>query len=105
MIDVLGYTPEELIAEPNHFSRLVHPDDRARVESMSRASDVTGTWEDTYRVLHRDGSTRRLYGRGRRVTPRGVVPELWHGITIDVTDVGGPWSGASVDAASHGAHG
>jgi PAS domain S-box-containing protein len=105
VIEVLGYTPEELMAEPRHFSRLVHPDDRARVDVMSRTSDVTGVWEDTYRVVHRDGSTRRLHGRGRRVTPRGVVPELWHGITLDVTETGDLPSDAKADTASGSASG
>ncbi len=98
-IDVLGYTPEELMADPTHFARLVHPDDRAHVEALSRTSDVTGTWDDTYRVVHRDGSIRRLAGRGRRVTPRGVVPELWHGITIDVTSVDPSRARTGVEAA------
>ncbi|MGZ8572122.1 MAG: PAS domain-containing protein, partial [Actinomycetota bacterium] len=105
VIEVLGYTPEELMAEPRHFSRLVHPDDRARVDLMSRTSDVTGVWEDTYRVVHRDGSTRRLHGRGRRMSPRGVVPELWHGITLDVTETGDLRSDAKADTASGSASG
>ena len=83
--ELVGYTSEELMAEPYHFSRLVHPDDRERVVRANEGSDRTGKWDDEYRVIHRDGSVRWIHGVGRRVTPRGWEPETWHGVTIDVT--------------------
>ena len=83
--ELVGYTSEELMAEPYHFSRLVHPDDRERVVRANEGSDRTGSWDDEYRVIHRDGSVRWIHGVGRRVTPRGWEPETWHGVTIDVT--------------------
>ena len=36
-LDILGYTPEELMVESSHFPRMVHPDDRARVSDLLRA--------------------------------------------------------------------
>ena len=84
-LELLGYTPEELMVESTHFSRMVHPDDRARIrDSVIRAGE-TGLWEDTYRVLRRDGDVRWLHSIGRRVSPEGEIPELWHGIAVDVT--------------------
>jgi PAS domain S-box-containing protein len=83
--DVLGYTAEELIAEPHHFPRLVHPEDRERVTRKSDEADRTGVWDDEYRVIHRDGSVRWIYGVGRRVSPPGVEPAMWQGVSIDVT--------------------
>ena len=83
--ELVGYTSEELMAEPYHFSRLVHPDDRERVVRTNEESDRTGKWDDEYRVIRRDGSVRWIHGVGRRVTPRGWEPETWHGVTIDVT--------------------
>ena len=35
---LLGYTPEELIAEPTHFARIVHPDDREITARPCRAT-------------------------------------------------------------------
>lgn len=83
--DVLGYTPEELLAESTHFPRLVHPEDLERVMATSADAEETGLWEDIYRVLHRDGTTRWLHGRGRRIGPPGVSPAIWQGVTVDVT--------------------
>ena len=83
--ELVGYTSEELVAEPYHFPRLVHPDDRERVTRANEASDRTGVWDDEYRVIHRDGSVRWIHSVGRRVTPQGWEPETWHGVTIDVT--------------------
>jgi len=84
---LLGYTPEELMVEREHFPRLVHVDDVDRVLATSAAidTDPEGIWEDEYRVVHRDGSVRWMHGIGRRVTPLGEHPAIWHGITIDVT--------------------
>ena len=83
--ELLGYTSEELIAEPYHFPRLVHPDDRERVARVNEASDRTGEWDDEYRVIHRDGSVRWIHGVGRRVTPPDGAPATWHGVTFDVS--------------------
>jgi PAS domain S-box-containing protein len=83
--DILGYTPEELMVERKHFPRMVHPDDRARVREAVLRSDESGLWEDTYRVLRRDGKIRWLHSVGRRSSPPGAVPESWAGVSIDVT--------------------
>lgn len=83
--DVIGLTPEQLIAEPAHFSRLVHPDDLARVLDVNRRSEATGLWEATYRIVRPDGSIRWVFGRGRRTESPDPEQSLWHGVTIDVT--------------------
>jgi PAS domain S-box-containing protein len=85
VFDILGYTPEELMDEPKHFPRMVHPDDRPRVHQSVRRSAETGVWDDTYRILRRDGEIRWLHSFGRRTSVPGVIPELWHGVAIDVT--------------------
>jgi PAS domain S-box-containing protein len=80
---LLGYTAEELLAETEHFTRLVHPDDRARVlEASERCKQTGGPWNELYRVLHRDGSVRWVLSCGRRTADS---PSTWHGTAIDVT--------------------
>jgi PAS domain S-box-containing protein len=83
--ELLGYTPEELIEERGHFERMVHPEDRPRIRRSVRRAERSGIWEDEYRVARRDGGYRWLRSFGRRVTPAGVAPEVWHGIAVDVT--------------------
>jgi len=97
-LDILGYTPEELMVEPTHFLRMVHPDDRPRVQISSQRSGETGMWEETYRVLRRDGEIRWLHSFGRRTSDPGVVPETWHGVAIDVTAMRASIDDASADA-------
>jgi PAS domain S-box-containing protein len=84
-LDILGYTPEELMVERKHFPRMVHPDDRARIRTSVILAGETGLWDDTYRVLRRDGTIRWLHSLSRRSSPPGVLPEVWHGVTVDVT--------------------
>ncbi|MEP6758164.1 MAG: PAS domain-containing protein [Actinomycetota bacterium] len=83
--EIVGLTPEQLIAEPEHFQRLVHPDDRARVVAVDRGSEETGLWEDTYRIVRPDGAIRWVHGRGRRVDTADPDVGEWHGAAIDVT--------------------
>jgi PAS domain S-box-containing protein len=61
---ILGRTPRELIGVP--ALQLVHPDDVERVAGLLlRAIQEPGERiEDRVRVLHADGSTRELAGRG-----------------------------------------
>ena len=84
-VDLIGLTAEQLIEEPEHFTRLVHPDDRARVQEGDARSEATGLWEDTYRIVRPDGSIRWVYARGRRVEDADSELSVWHGVTIDVT--------------------
>ncbi|MGH2641999.1 MAG: PAS domain-containing protein [Actinomycetota bacterium] len=99
-LDILGYTPEELMDEPKHFPRMVHPDDRPRVQASVQRSDETGIWEDTYRILRRDGEIRWIHSFGRRTSAPGVIPELWHGVAIDVTAIHADLGVAAGDAGT-----
>jgi hypothetical protein len=36
-------------------------------------------------VIRRDGEVRWLHSFGRRASPADEVPQLWHGVAIDVT--------------------
>ncbi|HXY44220.1 MAG TPA: aromatic amino acid lyase [Acidimicrobiales bacterium] len=73
---LLGATREDLIEEGDAYSRLVHPDDRARVLAEHVACLAGETIATEYRLLGRDGSVYWVYddavtesdaGRGRRL--------------------------------------
>jgi PAS domain S-box-containing protein len=91
---ILGYAPEELMAEPEHGLRIMHPDDRDRVTALSAGHDRNGQpWSVDFRVLARDGRTVWL-----RTVGQATLDELGrtvrYGISFDVTrdyqDVGRP---------------
>ena len=64
--ELVGYTAEELLAEREHFGRLVHPDDVELIAAHNAEANETGIWDAVYRVIHRDGSIRWLHSLGRR---------------------------------------
>ncbi len=97
---LLGYSPTELMDEPDHFDRLVHPDDRARVATASdRSDEALVPWENEFRVITRDGAVRVLHATAR---PGPIDPVAntvtWFGVTIDVTAERDPAEPTASDA-------
>ncbi len=83
--EILGYTPEELIDEPGHAFRMVHPEDRERIDALSTLHDRTMEpfWAE-YRVIRRDG--RVVWLRSQALASRDERGRLlWHGVSYDVT--------------------
>ncbi len=84
-LEITGYTAAELLAEPKHFTRLVHPEDQAVVDAARARSLEVGIWKVAFRVIRRDGSIRNLRGLAQRtVTDDGL--HVWNGVTVDETD-------------------
>jgi len=84
---ITGYTPEELIADPNLLNRIVHPDDRQFYEEHHKLihDELAGAANVEYRILARDGREhwidhvcRPLFDSdnrylGRRVSNRDIT--------------------------------
>jgi hypothetical protein len=84
-VEMFGYTPEELVAEPDHFERLVHPDDRERMMTRSAHCNETGEpWDEIYRALARDGRTVWVRSRAQVVSDSDER-RVWQGVTVDIT--------------------
>jgi PAS domain S-box-containing protein len=84
---VLGFTPEEWLADPDLWLEQVHPDDRALVLAAvdrARASDAPVPLE--YRALTRDGRIVWLQDAARVVRDAAGQPLFLQGITLDITD-------------------
>jgi PAS domain S-box-containing protein len=82
---MLGYSPDELIGVGDHASRIVHPEDRARIAALWTLHDRTAEpfWAE-YRALRRDG--RVLWLRSQALASRDERGRLrWHGVSYDVT--------------------
>ncbi|MEX2275011.1 MAG: PAS domain-containing protein [Actinomycetota bacterium] len=84
--EVLGYSAEELITEPNHMQRIIHPDDYPGFLEEDRRSGRTGTpFSFEYRAIAKDGSTVWLHSRAALVRDEEGRPRFWHGLALDVT--------------------
>jgi PAS domain S-box-containing protein len=85
--EIFGYTADELLAEPDHFERMLHPDDRERVLARVRNVDETlEAWEDEFRVIARDGSERTIHAAARAVPPEpGDDVVTWHGMSMEIS--------------------
>jgi diguanylate cyclase (GGDEF)-like protein/PAS domain S-box-containing protein len=85
---ILGVTPEAYRADPDLWLRMVHPDDRPRVEMQSEAfiAGVGGDLDD-YRMVRPDG--RVVWIRDRAYAHRDADGRATfeHGILFDVTEL------------------
>lgn len=81
---VLGYAAEEWERD---WISTVHPDDRDRVtEAVARIAETGEPYDEGYRIMHRDGSTRwvRDYGTVVSHDPLGRPFEI-QGLVVDTT--------------------
>jgi two-component system sensor histidine kinase NreB len=83
--DVLGYTPQEWIADPDLWIRVVHPGDREAVLAENEAADSKGVATFEYRAIRKDGGHVWIHDEGVFVDGDGDHPGYWQGVMIDVT--------------------
>ena len=75
---VLGLTPDEMMGDVADRVRRIHPDDRGRM--LLDAVKDTGSWDEEYRILLPDGSTRWVRDQTRLVPATGDRPAMWFGV-------------------------
>jgi PAS domain S-box-containing protein len=84
---IVGYTVEELMADPSHFARVLHPEDRERILAANARAEETGEpFDEEYRVIAKDGRTVWLHSRAVLVRDAAGRPRYWHGVALDVTE-------------------
>ena len=85
--DMLGATPEEWLADPELFEKLLHPKDRKRVlVEHARANRAGVSLKLEYRLRTRD--RRVVWVRDESVVVRdeGNRPQFRQGVLLDITD-------------------
>jgi diguanylate cyclase (GGDEF)-like protein/PAS domain S-box-containing protein len=84
---LLGYTPEEWLADAGLWPRLLHPDDRERVRAEDEQTNAAGApFRMEYRMLAREG--RLVWVRDEAVLVRDGAgrPQCWQGVLLDITE-------------------
>jgi PAS domain S-box-containing protein len=83
---ILGYSPQEWLAEPTFWADHIHPDDRERmIAQFVRAATAGWSFDTEYRFMAKDGSALWLRDRGHIVRDAEGRPTLLRGLMVDVT--------------------
>ena len=84
---VLGYGPGEYLADPDHFARTIHPDDRGRVLAEDERTNGTGEpYSVECRRITKDGRVVWVHDEAHLVRDAGGSPLYWQGFITDITD-------------------
>jgi two-component system, sensor histidine kinase and response regulator len=84
--NLLGYTPDEWLATPNLFWRVVHPDDLERVRVEHRTGYATARpFSTQYRLMTRDGRVVWVEDQVIVVTDAKGQPVQAQGFLLDIT--------------------
>ncbi|MDD4608639.1 MAG: PAS domain S-box protein [Bacteroidaceae bacterium] len=67
--EMLGYTQDEIEPRESSWERLVHPDDKSRIDKVLKAhfSGETEVYETTHRVLTKSGEWKWILDKGKVV--------------------------------------
>jgi PAS domain S-box-containing protein len=85
--DLLGVTPEEVLAAPELWDGMVHPDDADTLVVAQKDAERTGEpWHMEYRMVARDGSVVWVRDDAVLVLDDEGNQRFWRGVMIDVTE-------------------
>ena len=82
--EIWGFSAEDLERNPLHWLKAVHPDDIAHVR-RTLPRQLSGEYDETYRILHPDGSLRWVRDRAFPVKDSAGRPYRIVGVSMDVT--------------------
>ena len=84
----LGYTQEEFGKNQQAWQSHLIPEERERIyrNVMRFLDEGDGNYDSTYRMHHKDGSSRWIHSRGRLVKNAQGVPVRFIGIAQDITE-------------------
>lgn len=83
---ILGYSPDEWVADPLFWQTRLHPEDRERVIKIVKQGGFTGQPSDMeYRMVARDGHVVWFHDQIVLVRDERGQPIHWQGLSIDIT--------------------
>lgn len=86
--EMLGYTQEEWLEDPDLWVELLHPEDRECARAEANRTRTTGeTFEAEYRLLARDDRVVWVHDKAVRVEEIGDEADIvWQGVMLDITE-------------------
>jgi len=85
--EIFGYPIEERMADPDLWSKILHPEDRERAIEIARHAAATGEpFSMDYRVIRRDGTVAWIHDETLLVRNDDGEPLFWQGVASDITD-------------------
>ncbi len=84
--EMLGYTPEEWMADAELFVKLLHPDDREMAMAVLEHAVPGEVWSHEYRLIARDGRTVWIRDTGMCLADEHGTPVSYQGYMEDVTE-------------------
>ena len=86
-VSLLGFTPEDYLADPELWSKNIHPDDRARVlAELDHLRNTHAPYRTEYRVLDREGRVLWLQDEAIVIDDAAGQPLFHQGVVIDITE-------------------
>jgi diguanylate cyclase (GGDEF)-like protein/PAS domain S-box-containing protein len=86
--EILGYSPEEWMADPRLWAERLHPDDRERAleqETGNAHRAGNGAPPIDYRMITRDGDVVWILDEAV-LEPDAEGTQVWHGVLYDITE-------------------
>jgi PAS domain S-box-containing protein/putative nucleotidyltransferase with HDIG domain len=84
--NLVGYTPQEWMADPKLWSKTLHPEDRENVLRRAAHTDQSKEpFEMEYRMIARDGRLVWVHDQIILVYDREGLPQFWQGIMLNIT--------------------
>jgi diguanylate cyclase (GGDEF)-like protein/PAS domain S-box-containing protein len=85
--EILGYSPEEWMADPGLWAERLHPEDRARAleQETRKAGSEGGGPPIDYRMITRNGAVVWILDEAV-LEPDGEGTQIWHGVLYDITE-------------------
>jgi PAS domain S-box-containing protein len=82
-----GLSPDRTTITREEWLRLIHPEDRARVDSLTReARERTHMFAADFRVIWPEGSTHWLHAKGTVLVDDSGLPSRSMGVVWDITE-------------------
>ena len=85
IVNVLGYSREEWLDQPDIWTELLHPEDREHVLAAYDQHNESGEpWHLEYRMIANDGQTVWVRDQAILVRDEQGAPMFWQGVMLDI---------------------